>query len=73
MKDNTNLTVPFLLFKIDRALALCDGNKIPDPDGFNLSLFKRFWPLFKEDIGMMFAQIHQFGTLPCSFSSFVVT
>lgn len=36
-EDKANLTVYFLLFEIDQAVSLCDGNKNPGPDGFNLS------------------------------------
>lgn len=50
-EDNVNLTAPFLLIEIDGEVTLCDGNNSPDPDGFNLSFFNRFWPLLKDDLG----------------------
>lgn len=50
VEDNTNLTVSFLLSEIDRAIALCDGNKIPDPDGFNLSFLRDFVPSSKKTL-----------------------
>lgn len=57
----------------DRVIALSDGNKSPGLDGFNFSFFERFWPLLKEDIGVMLNRFHKFTYLPRSCSSFFVT
>lgn len=73
VEDNFSLTSLILLSEIDRVMALCDGNKSPGPDGFNLSFFKRFWPLLRDDFGEMLAQFHMFSNLPHRFTSFFVT
>lgn len=67
------LTGLFLLPEIDNIVSLCDGNKSPDPDGFNHPFLKRFWSLLRDDLGEMFDQFHQHATLPRSFTSFFVT
>lgn len=73
MEENVGLTAPFLLSEIDQVSASCEGNKSPGLDGFNLSLFKRFWPLLMDGFRVMFDQFFQFVNLPCSFSSYFAT
>lgn len=68
-----SLTAPFLLSEINQVFASCEGNKSPGLDGFNLSLFKRFWPLLMDCFRVMFDQFFQFVNLPCSFSSYFAT
>lgn len=46
-EDNASLTTHFLLTDIGRALGLCESNKSPDPDGFNLSFLRGFCPSSK--------------------------
>lgn len=47
----------------DQVIALSDGNKSLGLDGFNFSFFERFWPLLKEDIGVMLNRFHKFTSL----------
>lgn len=70
VEDNVILTAHFLLSKIDRAVALYDGNKSSDPNGFNISFFKISYPLLKDGLGEMFVQFHRFATLSHSFTTF---
>lgn len=43
-EDNANLTAPFILFEIDRAVSLYDGNKSTGPNGFISSSSRGFGP-----------------------------
>lgn len=65
-EDNTSLIVPFLLTKIDRAVACYDCNKKMSLNGFISHSLRGFLPLFRDDFGVMFQQFHQLATLPRS-------
>lgn len=67
------LTAPFLLEELDRIVSWCDGNKISGPDGFNFSLFKRFWSAMRGDIGIIFDEFHQFSLFPQCVASYFMT
>ncbi|MCH91714.1 RNA-directed DNA polymerase (Reverse transcriptase), partial [Trifolium medium] len=43
--DVLGLTVPFSATEIEEVVLRSDGDKSPDPDGFNFAFFKRFWGL----------------------------
>lgn len=43
IEESSCLTYPFMLFELDKAVALYDDNKIPRLDGFNFSFLKGFW------------------------------
>ena len=44
------LTDPFTHKEIDMAVASCEGNKAPGPDGFNFNFVKSSWEVIKHDI-----------------------
>lgn len=44
------LTEPFTEEEIDMAVAACDGNKAPGPDGFNFNFVKTAWDVIKTDV-----------------------
>lgn len=71
IEDNVNLISPFLLIEIYHAISPYDDNKSTDSNEFNLSFFKRFKSLLKEEFWEMFSQFHQHATLPHNFTSFL--
>lgn len=44
------LTEPFSHDEIDAAVASCEGNKAPGPDGFNFAFVKSAWQVIKYDV-----------------------
>ena len=44
------LMAPFSHDEINMAVASCDGNKAPGPDGFNFNFIKSAWEVIKHDI-----------------------
>lgn len=44
------LTAPFSHEEIDDAVASCDSQKAPGPDGYNFSFIKNAWSIMKTDI-----------------------
>ena len=44
------LTAPFTHEEVDAAIASCDSQKAPGPDGFNFSFIKSAWDVIKTDI-----------------------
>lgn len=63
-----SLSGPFSLEEILQVVLSCDGNNSPGLDGFNFAFIKAFWPLIKEEVGVLFDQFYVNGTLPKSFS-----
>ena len=53
----TSLTLPFSNEEIDTAVASCDSDKAPGPDGFNFKFIKSAWETVKED---MYQIVHEF-------------
>lgn len=51
------LSAPFSIEEIDAAVASCDGNKAPGPDGLNFNFIKSAWDIVKADI---YGIIHKF-------------
>lgn len=43
------------------------------PDGFNFSFIRRFWPLVRDDVGIMCVQFHQFSSFLYVFSFYFFT
>jgi hypothetical protein len=71
--ENDELTAPFSLEEIHKAVVDSDGNKCPGPDGFNNAFFKNSWDLLKGEIRILFDQFHGIGSLPSSMLSYFVT
>lgn len=53
------LEEPFTEAEIWATVQACDGNRAPGPDGFNLSFFKEFWGVIKDDILKIFKEFHE--------------
>jgi hypothetical protein len=73
LEENSALVALFSLLKIEEVIKNSDGNKSPDPDGFNFSFFKEFWYLLKYEIRILFDQFHANEVIPKSFLSYFVT
>jgi hypothetical protein len=73
LMENDELTAPFSLEEIHKAVVDSDGNKCPGPDGFNNAFFKNSWDLLKGEIRILFDQFHGIGSLPSSMLSYFVT
>lgn len=56
--QNALLVVPFTREEIEVVVMVSYGNKSMGPDGFNFAYFKRFWYLMKDEIRIMFDQLH---------------
>lgn len=52
------LTAPFTHEEVDAAVASCDSQKAPGPDGFNFSFIKSAWDVIKTDI---YGIVNEFG------------
>jgi hypothetical protein len=52
--DKKMLEDPFSLFEIEEVVKTSDGNKSPDPDGFNFAFIKTFWNMLKGQVRIMF-------------------
>jgi hypothetical protein len=50
----------------------CDGDKSPDPDGFNFRFIKQFWSLVKGDIMEMVNEFYSNAQLPKSLLFYFV-
>lgn len=51
--QSSSLIAPFSKKEIDEAVASCNAQKSPGPDGFNFSFIKSAWDIIKEDIYRM--------------------
>jgi hypothetical protein len=72
-EEKNGLVLPFSLIKIEKVLKESDGNKSPEPNGFNFAFIKEFWYLMKDEVRIMFHQFYGNSVLPRSFlSCFVV-
>ncbi|XP_071688703.1 uncharacterized protein [Rutidosis leptorrhynchoides] len=58
--EATTLELPFCEKEIWDAINDCGGTKAPGPDGFNLSFYKKYWDVLKEDLVSAF---HRFWIL----------
>jgi len=61
------LVLPFSLIEIEKVMKESDGNKSPEPDGFNFVFTKEFWYLMKDGERIMFDQFYGNSVLPMSF------
>ena len=50
------------------AVADCNGNKAPGPDGFNLLFFQKFWKMLKGEVLNFMKDFHTSGRLPNCFN-----
>jgi hypothetical protein len=70
--DNEALIAPFSMMEIEAVVRDSDGNKSLGPDGFNFAFVKEFWFLIKDEVRIMFDQIHGNEVLPkCMLAYFV--
>ena len=60
------LVLPFSLIEIEKVVKESDGNKSPEPDGFNFVFTKDFWYLMKDGERIMFDQFYGNSVLPRS-------
>ena len=58
------LTEPFTHKEIDLAVASCEGNKAPGPDGLNFNFIKSAWEVIKHDIYDMVEKFWATSHLP---------
>lgn len=68
----SNLLSRFSLVEIEHVVLSSDENQSPGPSGFNFSFIKAFWPLTKDEMGILFEEYFLNGTLLRSFSSYFV-
>jgi hypothetical protein len=71
--ENSLLMAPFGVEEIEEVVLKSDGNKSPGPDGYNFAFVKRFWPLLKGEIRVMFDQFYGNARLPKSLLSYFIT
>lgn len=60
---------PFDEIEVTRVVKMVEGDKAPDPDGFNMCFFKRCWHIVKEDVLKTFEVFHREGEFVRSFNS----
>ena len=60
----TSLTLPFSLEEIELAVASCDADKAPGPDGFNFKFIKNARQTIEHDIYDMVSEFWASSTLP---------
>ena len=58
------LAVPFSNLEIKEAVWSCDGDKCPEPDGFNFKFIKEFWEKMKTDFRRFVDEFHVHGSFP---------
>ena len=56
-----------------RALEDCEGDKGPDPDGFNFSFIKGSWDFLKEDFGNLLSDLHRRGRINKEMNATFIT
>jgi len=61
--DAGNLTKPFSVEEVKKAVWDCDSYKSPGPDGINFGFIKHFWELMKEDFMRFIMKFHHNGKL----------
>ncbi|GAU51891.1 hypothetical protein TSUD_416760 [Trifolium subterraneum] len=69
VEEGAELTKPFLLEEIKKAIWDCDSFKSPGPDGVNLGFFKDFWEVLKIDLLNFFSEFHRQGILSKGLNS----
>lgn len=69
----TSLTLPFSLEEIELAVASCDADKAPGPDGFNFKFIKNAWQTIKQDIYDMVSEFWASSTLPKGSNTAYIT
>lgn len=72
MDENAKLILPFTGEEIEVVVKESDGNKSSGPDGFNFAFFKRFWYLMKDEVRIMFDQLHANEVVPRSLLAYFV-
>jgi len=73
LTDEQILITPFMGEEIEEVVKLSDGNKSPGSDGFNFAFIKKFWPLLKDEVRIMFDQFHANEVIPKSLLAYFVT
>ena len=61
--ENAILTSEFTEKEVYEAISQMEHNKSPGPDGFPAEFYQKFWPMLKNDLMSMFAQLRE-GNLP---------
>ncbi|KAK0595713.1 hypothetical protein LWI29_009285 [Acer saccharum] len=59
--DSQWLEEKFSLDEVKEALASCDGNKAPGPDGFNIGFVKANWEVIEDDFLKFLEEFHRDG------------
>ena len=62
-EENSILTSEFSDKEVYDAISQMEHNKSPGPDGFPAEFYQKFWPIIKNDLMAMFAQLRS-GDLP---------
>lgn len=70
--DNDLLVAPFHMEEIEVVVRESDGNKSPGADEYNFAFVKEFWYLMKNEVRIMFDQIHANELLPKSMLAYFV-
>lgn len=47
--------------EIKESVNLCNGDKAPGLDGFNMKFMQKFWYVIKDDVIEMFRELHKTG------------
>ncbi|KAK2654112.1 hypothetical protein Ddye_013968 [Dipteronia dyeriana] len=63
VQESASLEADFSLEKVCVALASCDGNKAPGPDGFNLRFIKDYWDLIQDDFMKFIGDFYSDGAI----------
>lgn len=53
----------FSVAEIWEIVKSCDGNRAPGPDGFNMTFFKQFWKMVKDDVVRVFNDFDAHGKI----------
>ena len=62
-EENILLTGPFSENKVKDVVFQMEHNKAPGPDGFPAEFYQKFWEVIKDDLLLMFQELHA-GNLP---------
>lgn len=64
-----NLEEEFSDEEILDGLRSCNGDKARGSDEFNMKFLQEFWPILKDDLVMVFKELHHFGNFVKSLNS----
>ena len=62
-QERVSLEVDFSLEEVRNALASCDGNNAPGPNGFNLRFIKDNWDVIQDDFMKFIEEFHKNGAI----------